>query len=120
MKLSKVLGATRTVSIDLGGESLEVTFRPGAVTPASLARATAALDNADDERTSQLAAIDLMVQFLGDVLVAWNLTDDDGAELPTTRETLQLLPIEALARVFAAIQGGDDQLGEAQSTSVAG
>jgi hypothetical protein len=120
MKLSKVLGATRTVSIDLGGETLDVTFRPGAVTPASLARATAAFNENTDERSSQLAAIDLMVQFLGDVLVSWNLTDDDGAELPTSRDTLQLLPIEALARVFAAIQSGDDQLGEAQSTSVAG
>ena len=120
MKLSQVLGSTRTVSITLGDEALEVTYRPGAVTPASLARATAALDGATDERSSQLAAIDLMVQFLGDVLVSWNLTDEDGTELPTNRETLQLLPIEALARVFAAIQGGDDQLGEAQSTSVAG
>lgn len=120
MKLSKVLGATRTASIDLGGESLDVTYRPGAVTPASLARATSALGESLDERSSQLAAVDLMVQFLGDVLVSWNLTDDDGVELPTSRETLQQLPIEALARVFSTIQGGDDQLGEAQSTSVVG
>ena len=120
MKLSQVLSETKTVSIELSGETLIITFRPGGVTPASLARATAAFESNLDEHHAQIAAIDLMVQFLGDVLVAWNLTDDDGTTLPTNRETLELLPIEALARVFSAIQGGDDRLGEAQGTSAAG
>ena len=120
MKLSQVLSATKTVSIDLGGESLDVTYRPGAVTPASLARASSALDASSNDQETQFAVIDLMVHFLGDVLVSWNLTDDDGNEMPTNRDSLQLLPIEALARVFAAIQGGDDRLGEAQGTSAAG
>lgn len=120
MKLSRVLSETKTVSVVLNGETLIATFRPGAVTPASLARATAAFESDLNEQQAQFAAVELMVQFLGDVLVSWNLTDDNDEVLPTSVETLQMLPIEALARVFAAIQGGDDQLGEAQSTSVAG
>jgi hypothetical protein len=122
VKLSQVLGETRTVSIDLGGdEAFTVTFRPGAVTPASLARAVAAGEAAEDAHTSQLRAIELMTSFLGDVLTNWNLTDEAGVPLPTTRESLEQLPVEALARVFAAINSIEDpELGKAPSTSDAG
>ena len=120
VRLSQVIaGAVRTASIDFGGDApLTITYRPSSVTPASLARARAVAEATG--AAAQAESVDLVVAFLSDVLTEWNLCDENGDPLATDRVTLANLPLELLVRVFAEISQAGDDLGEAQSTSVAG
>jgi hypothetical protein len=120
IKLANVLTSeVRTVSIDFGGDGpLTVTYRPGAVTPASLAKArTVTRDNAAD---TQVESVELVVAFLADVLVSWNLLLDDETPVGVDVATLAQLPLELLVRVFAEISQGGQNVGEEEGTSAAG
>jgi hypothetical protein len=115
IRLSNVLGATAQASIEFGGEgSLEITYRPGAITPASLARLQeAAATEADGTTSAQIESVKLIVCFLADVLTSWNLLAEDDSPIGTDLDALEQLPFELLARVFAAVNGSGNQLGEA-------
>lgn len=86
--LSK-LGARRTVSVTYDGETIEVTFKPAVV-------------NADwQERIQGLEKNDQTgyLKLLAEVLVAWDVLDDEGQPLPPTAELMRQFPTDLLYEV---------------------
>ncbi|HOG46290.1 MAG TPA: hypothetical protein PLJ35_15695 [Anaerolineae bacterium] len=90
--LSK-LGARRTVPVVYDGESIDVTFRPAGV-------------NADwQEHLQGLKKDDQTgyLELLAEVLVAWDILDDDGQQLAPTVELMRRFPTDLLYEVAWAI-----------------
>jgi hypothetical protein len=111
IKKSATVGATRTAVLEWEGESFTVVYAPGTVTPNSLAdlRSRAVTDGEDMA----------LLTFLADVLVSWEVTEDDGTPIEPTVVNLGGFPIGFLAHVLEGIQE-DIQPGEAQGRSAAG
>lgn len=82
----------RILSIAVDAESsVDVEYRPGAVTPALV------------EDVSKTDAEMPLVQFLSALLVKWDILGEDGQPLPVTPATLAELPLEFLRLVRDAI-----------------
>lgn len=95
-KISHLRKGQRTLTIDLDGEPLSITYLTGAVTPATH---DAALDLVEKQRVGAALAKSLSLS-----LFSWDLTDDDGNGYPVTEEALRELPVSFLDKIFAAIQ----------------
>ncbi|MBI4496315.1 MAG: hypothetical protein HY689_00215 [Chloroflexi bacterium] len=88
-------GATRTISIPVGGDTLTVTYLPETITPAMEDRMHAM---AEDQRGAAI-----LVEFVISCVTAWDLLGDDGEMLPIIREAMAPLPVSFLADVVRAI-----------------
>lgn len=96
-KLAQILRDQRAVQVDLGdGETLNVTYRPGAVTPA---QHDATIDLVERGRGPAALA-----RSLADSLLTWDLTDDNDAPYPLDEAHLRELPSGFLRKIFDAIQ----------------
>jgi hypothetical protein len=80
----------RVLSIQVGAETVEITYRPSGVTPALI---------------EELSGPDGMSlpEFLSRLLSLWDVTDDAGEMWPLTVEALAELPVEFLRQVRDAI-----------------
>lgn len=96
-KISHILKEEATVEVDLGdGETLNIVFRPGVVTPEAH---DATMDLVDQQR--QPAAV---AKSLAATLVKWDLLTDDGDPYPIDEKSLRSLPFGFLGKVFFALQ----------------
>jgi len=95
IKLSQIGTKTRTVTAAYDGDEVTLTYRPGAFTP----RIEARLSEAQEQgRVSQeVAAV------LADVLVSWEVLDDEGNALEPMAELLMDFPVDFLIAVTNAI-----------------
>jgi hypothetical protein len=91
-KLRNMLGETGRIEIDCpGDEPLVVEYRRGAVTPrlqgklAEIQREIA--ERGEDAQPGQDALLTLC-ELYAQTIVAWNLTDEDGATIPTDADHL--------------------------------
>ena len=82
---------TRTLTLTYAGEEVNVTYRPGAMTPAL------SLEMADP--ATNLPVVTVLEQ----TLVSWDVLDDDLTPLPVTHDTLIELPSDFLSVVFSAL-----------------
>lgn len=96
MKISHLLKGQRPLTVDLDGEKLTLTYRTGAVTPATHDQA---LDLVEKQRVGAALAKSLSLS-----LLSWDLTDEEGNAYPVAEESLRLLPVSFLDKVFTAIQ----------------
>ncbi len=96
MRLADIANERQTIRIDIGGATLTATVNPAAITPASIAR-LAAQERAADPM--------ILPELLAEVLVEWDLTDDDGRPYPIEVEALGRLPMRFLARLGAELRG---------------
>jgi hypothetical protein len=96
-KISHLLKDKRPLAIDLGeGETLNVVYRPGVLTPA---RHDEAIDLVEQQRVGAALAKSLSLS-----LVSWDLTGEEGEPYPVDEDTLRELPVRFLDMVFSAIQ----------------
>lgn len=115
---SKLNAILRTVKVDYFGESLTVTYKPNAVTPAKeaeLARARKAAQEESDEtdNASESAAnAELLAERLSEIMAGWDVMED-GALLPTTKENLMTFPNALLVHISVAI--GEDMAPKAKT-----
>lgn len=96
MKLSELRANVRRLEVEYYGNKLAVAYRPGEMTPES--------EDALREAREQNRATDAMVELMARTLVEWDVTDDDGAALPITPDTLRPFPSALLLHIMAAIQ----------------
>jgi len=82
---------TRTLVLEYAGEQVNVTYKPGAMTPAL------SLEMADP--ATNLPVVTVLEQ----TLVSWDVVDDDMLPLPVTHDTLIMLPSDFLGAVFGAL-----------------
>lgn len=84
LKLSRLFEEVQTVEMPYLGEVLSLTWTPAGWTPAAQDHFV----SADGENASTLAMVDV----LASLLVRWDLLDDDGEPIPTTKDRLESLP----------------------------
>lgn len=91
-KLRNMLGDTGTVEIACpGDEPLVVEYRRGAVTPrlqGKLAEIQREIAASGEEAIPSADALTTLCELYAQTIVSWNLTDDDGAVIPTDAEHL--------------------------------
>ncbi len=83
----------RTMEVEFLDETARVTYRPLAYTP----ELEAALDEAGARASGRI------IKFLEAVLISWEVLDEDGQELPPTKEVMEKLPLDFLSAVSNAI-----------------
>lgn len=93
-KFSSLVQKTVPLAIQFGGETLNVVFNPTVYTPAF-----------EDlvNTTGKQVGHDQMTEMASELLVSWDLTNDEGTAIPTTTEALRQLPIHLLAAVLKPI-----------------
>lgn len=92
LKLSRLFEDTQTVEMPYLGEVLSITWTPAGFSPAVQDRFV----SADGENASTLALVDV----LSSLLVRWDLLDDEGQTIPTTKERMLTLPKGFLLDVY--------------------
>jgi hypothetical protein len=95
LRLSQIRNhQARQISLEYSGETVAVSYNPGAVTINALDALTAG-----DTAQNVAAIVDGLAAFL----VSWDVIDDAGAQLPVTRETLREMPMAFIAAVMTAV-----------------
>ncbi len=95
VRISSLVANKRTITISVGDNALNITYRPGGITPETEDR----LRGYADEQRGGAA----LVALLADCLVEWDLLDDKGKPLPVNVETLRRLPVVFLGRIATAM-----------------
>lgn len=111
-KVSSYAQRTRNLTIEFtedDDDPLHLTYYPRAITP-KMERAFSKLQNTDE-------ADQILYESLRALVAWWDLTDEDGAEIPRTREALELLPSQLIKRVVDALQDDMRPNPERSSTS---
>src|SRR6516165_2430477 len=98
INIGTVTAEEATTTVSYGGETGKIVYRPGAMTPARLEEIAATLN--DDEPSAEIMST---VQFLADMIVSWEIVQDDGATLPVTPDTVKALPIKFMGAIVNAI-----------------
>lgn len=87
MKISQALAARAEVVIEFEGGNLTVGFNPRKVTPNLLSR----LDEVQES------------EFYGEVILDWDLQDEDGNVIPFTPEGLETVPLPIRREVLKGV-----------------
>ena len=82
---------TRTLVLEYAGEQVNVTYKPGAMSPAL------SLEMADP--ATNLPVVTVLEQ----TLVSWDVIGDDAQPLAVDHDTLLTLPSDFLGTVFSAL-----------------
>lgn len=132
IKISNILGKpkrlTKTFEGDDGSEEeLVVDYQAGKITPAWMAEQqakaaeiVAAGDGEAADLAAQVFGVELIALMLSEVVVSWNVLDDDDKPVATDYETLRTLGVGILAPIWALIQEDTGDLGNGGGTSDAG
>lgn len=87
--------ATMTATVEFGGESMAIAFRPAAMSPSTIQ----ALRSGDEDR-----AVDAIAGYLYETLTEWELKEDDeGDTLPIELDVLRGLPFDFLMAMMQAM-----------------
>ena len=93
-------------------EPLTIEYRPRAITPR--------MERAFQDLQASGQADQVIYDSLHALIASWDLTDDDGQEIPRTKDALQDLPSSVLLRVFEKISEDIRPNQERSSTSLNG
>jgi hypothetical protein len=122
-KLSNMLGETGRIEIECpGDEPLVVEYRRGAVTPrlqGKLAEIQREIAASGEDAVPSADALLTLCELYAQTIASWNLTDDDGAQIPTDAEHLMDVDFGTLNLVMQEIgrQVRPDPLSESGSSS---
>lgn len=95
VRVANLSANTKSVTIDIDGETLNITYRPSGMTPETEDR----LHAMAAERRGGASLITLLV----DVLASWDLLGNDERPYPITTESLAKLPTLFLSKVAEGI-----------------
>ena len=94
IKLSDLTKATKTIPVQLGEDTLTVTFKTGFYTTEAASR----LRGADDPLRAQ-------AELVASTIVSWDFVEDGpkGKVVPVTVETVIALPLDVVGLIFTAM-----------------
>lgn len=114
MRISDALAKARPIVVEFEGESLNVTYRPSSYTVAEL-ESLVEEDGTGQKRANPQRIVEMMQQ----MLVKWDLTEDDGVPVDfTNTERMRHIPTPIFMGILTAIKA-DQSAGEASSPSAA-
>lgn len=93
--IGALLADRRTISLVIGEDTLNITYRPSGMTPESEER----LDTFVREKKVGASLVALLL----DVLVEWDLLGEDGKPLAVDAATLKKLPLSFLGLLVSEI-----------------
>lgn len=96
MKLSQLTAATREIVVNYFGHEVQVTYRPGVLTPEE--------DDRLQVARAENGLTDALIDLLTRLIVAWDVVGDDDKPLAITPATLRTLPNALLLNIVAAAQ----------------
>jgi hypothetical protein len=93
MKLSDLRNKTRKTEISFDGESMEIEYRAHAMTVDFM------------EALTGMSGLDSVTSQVERVVARWGLVDDEGKEIPATKEAIHAasIPIDFLTAVLHAV-----------------
>lgn len=100
MKLSEVKAKTKVVNVVFMDEQVDVSYHPAAMTPAILEEVMGLAKGAETD-SEEMALIGSMLE---PVLDWWDVLDDDGNRLPTTKDSIRQMPLAFLMKVLDDVQ----------------
>lgn len=95
IRVSALTADRRTVKVSFGDDALTLTYRPSAVNAVQEAR-----ELEDREKGQHLMA---QARSLAEIVVSWDLQDDDGQPLPVSADVLAPLGLDFTSKVTRAI-----------------
>jgi hypothetical protein len=102
LKLTELTKKTRKIVVEYLGETAEVEYKLAAITPGFLI----ALKGLD--------TLDSIIQQVGQTVIRWDVTDENGREIPATDEAIRKeeIPVGFLTEVLSAIAADMDAWSE--------
>lgn len=100
MKLSEVKAMTKVVTVEFMGGTVDVSYRPAAMTPAILEEVLAMAKTAETEAED----MSMIGSMLEPVLDWWDMLDDKGKRIGTTTEDIRQMPLPFLVKVLSDVQ----------------
>lgn len=87
IRLSELAAQRRELDVQFDGDVVKVVYLPGKMTMQMQQRANDAMQMPADQGNRELA------QILSDLVVEWDVLEDEGKALPVTPDTISLLPL---------------------------
>lgn len=109
MQLSKITSARLTLAIPIGDETLNVVYRPQAIT----------LELVDRKEIAQTIPGETLALTLVELIESWDLIDDQGNTYPLTVEAVKRLPVEFVNAVLEVVLR-ESRLNPTKANSLAG
>lgn len=95
VRLSALTADRRTIKVPFGEDTLTLTYKPSAINAVQEAR-----ELEDREKGLHLMA---QARSLAEIIVSWDLQDDDGAAVPVSAEVLSQLGLDVTSALTRAI-----------------
>jgi len=92
---SLVQKAERALVVSFGEETLSIRYSPMAVTTAVMLE--------DAKMRQEGRSLEGTIGFLAAILTGWNLVGDDEKPIPTTSESLTVMPLQILEQIAKAV-----------------
>lgn len=105
ISLAQLKGNVRTINVAYFSDNLAVTYRPSELTPQNQSEINDKIEAGE--------AKNILIETLCQVMISWDVVDDEGTMLPITPETLAQAPGPLLLAISEAI--GEDARPKAKS-----
>lgn len=125
IKLHQLTKERKTVTVEYEGETVEIEYRPGAITPQMQSVASRLqliskkqkvrdtdkakgiiLEVTDDDEMESASEMAALMSDFSDIIVAliasWDIVEEDGSKLPVSHKTVMAMPLTFLTTVFSA------------------
>ena len=125
IKLHQLTKERKTVTVEYEGETVEIEYRPGAITPQMQSVASRLqliskkqkvrdtdkakgiiLEVTDDDEMESASEMAALMSDFSDIIVAliasWDIVEEDGSKLPVSHRTVMAMPLTFLTTVFSA------------------
>ncbi len=125
IKLHQLTKERKTVTVEYEGETVEIEYRPGAITPQMQSVASRlqliskkqkvrdtdkargiVMEVTDDDEMESASEMAALMSDFSDIIVAliasWDIVEEDGSKLPVSHKTVMAMPLTFLTTVFSA------------------
>lgn len=106
VKFRDLMKETKQATVDFGGETVNFSYRPSAITPQMQLVAVRMQSMGDDKEENVPSDIgDLMedfVQVICNLIFEWDVLGEDGKPLPVNENWVSQMPLSFLSALFGA------------------